>query len=99
MHPDTLSSWFRKFIDRTDLPPIHLHSLRHTNAMLNITNGIAVTTVAGQLGHVDATTTTKIYAHAIKSAQAAAADMMDELLAPKPKKKKRSTSKRLEKCR
>lgn len=99
MHPDTLSSWFRKFIDRSDLPPIHLHSLRHTNATLNIANGIAVTTVAGQLGHVDATTTTKIYAHAIKSAQAAAADMMDELLAPKPKKKKRSTSKRLEKCR
>ena len=86
MRPDTLSNWFRTFIDGTDLPPIHLHSLRHTNATLSIANGIAVTTVAGQLGHADANTTTKIYAHAIKSAQAEAADMMDDLLTPKKKK-------------
>ena len=80
MHPDTLSGWFHDFIQGTDLPQIHLHSLRHTNATLNIANGVSVTTVAGQLGHANATTTTKIYAHAIKSAQAAAADMMDDLL-------------------
>ena len=83
MHPDTLSGWFHDFIQGTDLPPIHLHSLRHTNATLNIANGVSVTTVAGQLGHANASTTTKIYAHAIKSAQAAAADMMDDLLTHK----------------
>ena len=80
MHPDTLSGWFRDFIKTTDLPQIHLHSLRHTNATLNIANGTPITTVAGQLGHANANTTAKIYAHAIKSAQAAAADMMDDLL-------------------
>lgn len=80
MHPDTLSGWFRDFIKTTDLPQIHLHSLRHTNATLNIANGTPITTVAGQLGHANATTTAKIYAHAIKSAQAAAADKMDDLL-------------------
>ena len=80
MHPDTLSGWFHDFIKGTDLPQIHLHSLRHTNATLNIANGVSITTVAGQLGHANASTTTKIYAHAIKSAQAAAADMMDDLL-------------------
>ncbi len=82
MHPDTLSGWFHKFIQGTDLPQIHIHSLRHTNATLNIANGVAVTTVAGQLGHANATTTAKIYAHSIKSAQAAAAEMMDTLLTP-----------------
>ena len=80
MHPDTLTSWFHDFIAGTDLPQIHLHSLRHTNATLNISNGVSVTTVAAQLGHANASTTTKIYAHAIKSAQAAAAEMMDDLL-------------------
>jgi len=85
MHPDTLSGWFRDFIKKTDLPQIHIHSLRHTNATLSIANGVAVTTVAGQLGHANATTTTKIYAHSIKSAQAAAADMMDDLLTPSRK--------------
>lgn len=80
MHPDTLSGWFHDFIRKTDLPQIHIHSLRHTNASLNIANGVSVTTVAGNLGHANATTTAKIYAHCIKSAQAAAADMMDSLL-------------------
>lgn len=80
MHPDTLTGWFHDFIAKSDLPPIHLHSLRHTNATLNIANGVSVTTVAGQLGHANANTTTKIYAHAIMSAQAAAADMMDDIL-------------------
>ena len=67
-------------VDYTEFSGLSLHSLRHTNATLNIANGVSVTTVAGQLGHANANTTTKIYAHAIKSAQAAAADMMDDLL-------------------
>ena len=81
MHPDTLSGWFHDYIEaHPELPQIHLHSLRHTCATLEIANGVSVTTVAGQLGHANASTTTKIYAHAIKTAQAAAADMMDDLL-------------------
>jgi hypothetical protein len=86
MRPDTLTNWFRDFIDATDLPPIHLHSLRHTNATLAIANGVAITTVAGQLGHADANTTTKIYAHAIQSAQAEAADRMEDILSGRWKK-------------
>lgn len=82
MHPDTLTSWFCSFIKTTDLPQIHIHSLRHTNATLQIANGVAVTTVAGTLGHSTANTTTKVYAHAIQSAAAASAEMMDNLLNP-----------------
>ena len=82
MRPDTLTNWFHSFIQRTDLPPIHLHSLRHTNATLQIANGVPLTTVAGNLGHADSATTTKIYAHAIQSAAAASAQMMDDLLNP-----------------
>ena len=82
MHPDTLTSWFGSFIKTTDLPQIHIHSLRHTNATLQIANGVSVTTVAGNLGHSNANTTTKVYAHAIQSAAAASAEMMDNLLNP-----------------
>ena len=85
MHPDTLTSWFRDFIRTTDLPQIHIHSLRHTNATLQIANGVSVTTVAGNLGHSNANTTTKVYAHAIQSAAAASAEMMDNLLKPMKK--------------
>lgn len=81
MHPDRITRWFGKFIKRTDLPPIHVHSLRHTYATLCITNGVPITAVAGQLGHANVAITAKIYAHAIKSAQIAAADKVGGLFA------------------
>lgn len=74
MRPDTLSSNFRRLISGSGLPDIHLHSLRHTNATLLIANGTNVQTVAKRLGHSTSSTTTRIYAHAIQSADAAAAD-------------------------
>lgn len=86
LRPDTLTKWFRKFIDRNGLPPITLHGLRHTNATLLIAAGINLRTVSGRLGHSRAATTANIYAHAIQSADAAAADTIDDVLSPKPKK-------------
>ena len=86
MHPDTLTGWFHDFIARSGLPQISIHSLRHTNATLQIANGVPLTTVAGRLGHANASTTTKIYAHAIKSADAAAAETLQNILAPSHEK-------------
>ena len=63
-----------------------LHSLRHTNATLQIANGVPVTTVAKRLGHANAATTTKIYAHAIRSADEAAAQAIENILSPSKKK-------------
>lgn len=83
IHPDSFSGWFRSFIKANGFPEdIHVHSLRHTNATIQIANGSSVTTVAGYLGHANANTTTKIYAHAIQEAQAAAAEMLDDILNP-----------------
>lgn len=82
IHPDTLSGWFHDFIQRNDLPPITLHGLRHTNATLLIAAGTNLQTVAKRLGHANTTTTSKIYAHAIQSADAAAADTLQDILHP-----------------
>lgn len=79
MSPDRLTHWFEKFIRTTDLPPIHLHSLRHTYATLCIAQGVPLTAVAAQLGHATVATTATIYAHAIQSAQLAAADKIGGL--------------------
>ncbi len=82
LNPTTLTSSFDRFRKKHDLTGITLHGLRHTNATLLIANGVPLTTVAQRLGHVNATTTTKIYAHAIQSADAAAAQVLDDLLTP-----------------
>lgn len=80
--PDTLTNWFSDFVKRNDLPPVTIHSLRHTNATLLISSGTNLRTVSARLGHSQASTTANIYAHAIQSADAAAADTINDILSP-----------------
>ncbi len=87
MHPDSLTSWFHDFISRSGLPDISIHSLRHTNATLQIAGGVDIATVANRLGHANSTTTGRIYIHAIQSADQAAADTLENLLNPLNKSK------------
>lgn len=81
-HPDSITSWFEDFIKRTDLPNIHIHSLRHTNATLLIAGGEDIRTVSRRLGHSQVTTTVNTYTHAIQSADAKAAHVIDNILHP-----------------
>ena len=83
IHPDTVSAWFVKFLERHGLPHIPLHGLRHTNASLMIANGMNVRTVSKRLGHSNTSTTVNIYTHAIQSADERAAQILDILLNPK----------------
>lgn len=82
IRPDVITAWFHKFVTKNGLPPIHIHSLRHTNATLLIAAGTNLTTVAARLGHANTTTTSKIYAHAIRSADEAAAKALQDILHP-----------------
>lgn len=86
IHPDSISCWFHIFIAKNKLPEISIHSLRHTNATLLIASGAPLTTVANRLGHANVSTLTKIYAHAIRSADEAAADTIQDILNPVQKK-------------
>ncbi len=67
------------------MPPITIHSLRHTNASLLIANGVNITTVSKRLGHSNISTTTDIYSHAIKSADEAASNTLQNLISGKNK--------------
>lgn len=82
IHPDTISGWFARFIKKNNLPPVHLHSLRHTNATLLIASGADLRTVSKRLGHSNMTTTSNIYTHAIKSADERAAELLSDILHP-----------------
>jgi integrase len=82
--PDSLSGWFRRFIKAHSdkLPYIKLHSLRHTNATLQIASNVPITTVSKRLGHTNPATTAKIYAHFIKSNDEASAETLEDILNP-----------------
>lgn len=86
IHPDSITGWFTRFVKRYDLPPVTVHSLRHTNASLLIAAGTNIRTVSARLGNSTTSTTSNIYAHAIKSADAAAAEALGDILRPMKKK-------------
>mgnify|MGYP000634661137 CR=1 FL=1 len=80
MHPDTITDWFRKFIERKNLPPITFHGLRHTNATLMISQNIDVAVVASRLGHAQITTTLNFYVHPVQSHNKEAGNILEEIL-------------------
>lgn len=85
IHPDTLSAMFRKFMQKhsDELPPIKLHSLRHTHATLLIANNLNLKAVSSRLGHSNLTTTLNTYTHAIQSADALASDIIGDIFKKK----------------
>ena len=80
IHPDSFAGWLRKFTKRHDLPHLHPHGFRHTNASMLIGNGVDVVTVANRLGHADVSTTLDIYSHAISEAKAKASETLADVM-------------------
>ena len=81
MAPDSITQWLDTFSKKNDLPHIHPHAFRHTVASTMIADGIDLVTAASELGHADATTTAKIYAHQIAEAKAKAAEVRSNVFA------------------
>lgn len=75
MLPDGITQWLATFSKQNSLPHIHPHAFRHTVASMMIADGIDLVTAANELGHADATTTAKIYAHQISEAKARASEV------------------------
>jgi integrase len=65
LDPDSVSQRFRRLMERTGLPPIRFHDLRHTFATLSLKAGIQTEVVSRILGHKHVATTQAIYQHAV----------------------------------
>lgn len=63
LHRTMVGRHFKKFLKTLDLPPIHLHSLRHTFATLLINMGTDAKSVSTALGHSKTQITNDIYVH------------------------------------
>lgn len=81
MFPNTFTNYFRKFFVKNGLPSwLTVHSLRHTNASLQIAQGIDVCTVASNLGHADVSTTLDIYSHAFDRTKKESQQKLEKVL-------------------
>ncbi len=80
--PDGLSHSFAALCQAAGVRGVSLHTLRHFSASMLIASGRDVRTIAGRLGHSDATTTLRVYAHMVEGRDQDAADYLGSLLAP-----------------
>lgn len=67
---------FKKLLAKNDLPPIHLHSLRHSHVSLLISMGFTAVAIAKRVGHESIDITYR-YAHMFPSEQVAMADKLN----------------------
>ncbi len=77
--PDTVSHYVRRIATKAGVDT-HLHGLRHFAATQMIGAGHDVRTVAGRLGHRDASTTLKVYSHFLPERDRDAADFLGKAL-------------------
>jgi integrase len=86
IYPDTVTSLMTKLIrahnepengprPEDQLPHARLHDLRHIHATTLLLSGVPVHVVAARLGHADPAITLRVYAHVIRIAETAAADI------------------------
>ncbi|MFI6604504.1 tyrosine-type recombinase/integrase [Nonomuraea sp. NPDC050536] len=86
IYPTTVTNLPRKLIEPHNkdadekLPLIRLHDLRHLHATMLLLAGVPVHVVAARLGHADPAITLRVYAHVIRSAETAAADIFAKAL-------------------
>ena len=69
LSPNAPGHFFREYCDWNSLLHVTIHSFRHLNASLLISNGVDIKTVQACLGHSAASTTLNIYAHSFQAQQ------------------------------
>ena len=79
-YPDSVSRAFGKLCRQAGCKGVRLHDLRHYVATRLLAAGVDVRTVAGRLGHRNASTTLNVYSHFLPEADRQAADVLGRLL-------------------
>ena len=80
MHPQSPTRYLKKLSERSGIPDLHPHKLRHTFASIAITNGADVASVSEVLGHSDKAVTLRMYTHADQESMKRAAAVTQEAI-------------------
>jgi integrase len=70
---------FKPILKAAGLPTIRFHDLRHTAAMLLLSQGVHPKVVQERLGHSEISVTLDIYSHVLPSMQREAAGKLDRM--------------------
>lgn len=79
IEPNYLTRTFHSIIEKSTLPTIRLHDLRHSAASNLLAAGFSISQVQEWLGHESATTTMKYYAHVDKASKMAIAEDLEKV--------------------
>lgn len=79
MDYDSITTWFRRWCKKHDLPHIKFHDLRHTHATLLLSEGVDVKTIQKRLGHSNISTTLNTYAHVVEELDLKASKIFDKI--------------------
>jgi integrase len=74
LNPARLTRAFRWIVDRSELPRIRLHDLRHTHASIAVKAGVPIGVVSERLGHASPEFTLHRYSHVMPGMQREATD-------------------------
>ena len=73
IHPERFSSWFKQHCQRSGLPSIRLHDVRHSYVTALLGEGVPLKVVSQRVGHSSPMVTMTIYQHVLPGDDRAAA--------------------------
>ncbi len=80
LHPDTAYNKLKTILKRVELPLIRFHDLRHTFATHAMQGGVDAKTLAGMLGHSNASFTLDTYTHVTADMQQNASELVGKMM-------------------
>lgn len=80
-HPDTITVWFNRLVDRAGVRRIRLHDVRHSFATIARDAGINTKIISDRIGHANENVTRQIYLHRSTGLDGEAADTIARLIA------------------
>ena len=81
LNPESITQLFDRIVQRSDVPRIRFHDLRHTHASLLVADGVAIKVVSERLGHAHPAFTMHTYQHLLPGMSGAAAERFATLVA------------------
>jgi len=80
IQPTEMARNYRKMVDKSGLPYIRFHDLRHTHATLLLQKGVHPKVVSERLGHSTIGITMDTYTHVLPNMQKEAAHLLEQLI-------------------